>query len=141
VEIEATALITAPPEDVFDFLSDLHNHWRLTARAIRVVQLDGDADGGTVQIRGPLGLARTAHTRVTAARAPRLLIGIAELPSGTRARVSWTLAGRMNNTRVRLAADIEHTAPLDRALLALGGRAYMTRVFERTLERLAERFS
>jgi uncharacterized protein YndB with AHSA1/START domain len=141
VEIAATALIPAPPEDVFDFLSDLHNHWRLTARAIRVVQLDGDADGGTVRIRGPLGLGRTAHTRVTAAREPRLIIGVAQLPSGTRARVSWTLAGRVNNTRVRLAAEIEQAGPLDRALLALGGRAYMTRVFEGTLERLAERFS
>jgi hypothetical protein len=140
-EIEAAALVPASPEEVFDFLSDLRNHWRLTDRAIRVVQLDGDADGGVVRIRGPIGLGRTAETRVTAARAPRLMIGVAELAGGTRARVSWTLAGRMNSTRVRLAADIEHAGPLDRALLALGGRAYMRGVFDRTLSRLVERFS
>jgi carbon monoxide dehydrogenase subunit G len=139
-DIEAAALVPAPPEEVFDFLSDLGNHWRLTARAVRLVELDGDADGGVVRIRGPLRLGRTAHTRVTASRAPRLLIGVAELGGGTRARVSWTLAARVNQTRVRLAAHVEHAAPLDRVLLALGGRAYMRRVFERTLERLAERF-
>jgi hypothetical protein len=68
------------------------------------------------------------------------MIGVAELPGGTRARVSWTLAGRVNRTRVRLAADIERTAPLDRVVLALGGRAYMQRLFRRTLEQLVERF-
>jgi carbon monoxide dehydrogenase subunit G len=141
VELEATALIPAPPEDVFDFLSDLDNHWRLTGRHVNVVRLNGDRDGGTVQIRGPLGIRRTAETKVTASRAPRLIIGVAELPSGTRARVSWTLAGRMNQTRVKLAADVEHTTLVARVLLTLGGRTWMTRMFERALGRLADRFS
>ena len=138
--IEAEALIPAPREEVYAFLSDLRNHWLLTARAISVVQLDGDSDGGTVRIRGPAGIGRTARTRVTAQREPRLIIGVAELPGGTRARVSWTLADRVGKTRVRLAADVERTTPFDRVLLAIGGRAYMQRVFSRTLDRLAERF-
>jgi len=141
VEFEATALIPAPPEDVFEFLCDLENHWRLTGRHVNVVSLNGDRDGGTVQIRGPLGIRRTARTKVTASRGPRLIIGVAELPSGTRARVSWTLAGRMNQTRVKLAADVERAAVVDRLVLALGGRAWMTRMFERALGRLADRFS
>jgi uncharacterized protein YndB with AHSA1/START domain len=140
VEIEAAALVPAPPEEVFEFLCDLENHWRLTGRRVAVLGLNGDRDGGTVRVRGPLGLGRTAQTKVTAVRSPRLLIGVAELPSGTRARVSWTLAGRMDKTRVKLAASVEHATPLDRALLVLGGRIWMTRMFQRTLERLAERF-
>jgi uncharacterized protein YndB with AHSA1/START domain len=139
-DIEAAALVPASPEEVFAFLSDLGNHWRLTDRRIKVVQLNGDKDGGVVRVQGPLGVSRTAHTRVTAAREPRLLIGVAELDGGTRARVSWTLAGRVSQTRVRLAAEVEHATPLDRLLLALGGRAWMRRTFRRTLERLAERF-
>jgi hypothetical protein len=139
-DIEAAALVPAPPEEVFGFLCDLENHWRLTGRRVEVLSLNGDRDGGTVRIRGPLGLRRTAVTKVTAARNPRLLIGVAELPSGTRARVSWTLAGRLGQTRVRLAADVEHAAPLDRLMLAVGGRAWMTHVFERALERLTARF-
>jgi carbon monoxide dehydrogenase subunit G len=139
-DIEAAALIPAPPEEVFEFLCDLSNHWRLTGRHLKAVELNGDKDGATVRIRGPLGLRRTAHTHVTASRRPRLIIGVAQLEGGTRARVSWTLAGRMNQTRVRLAADVEHVAPLDRVLLALGGRVWMRRMFRHALARLARRF-
>jgi carbon monoxide dehydrogenase subunit G len=140
-DIEAAALIPAPPEEVFEFLSDLANHWRLAGRHVTVVSVDGAGDGGVVRVNGPLGLVRrTARTHVTASRQPRLMIGIAELGDGTRARVSWTLAGRMNQTRVRLAADVEHAAPLDRLLLALGGRFWMRRMFRHALARLAERF-
>jgi uncharacterized protein YndB with AHSA1/START domain len=140
-DIEAAALVAAPPEEVFEFLSDLANHWRLTDRQVKVLSLNGTNDGGVVRIRGPLGLSRTAHTRVTASREPRLIIGIAELDGGTRARVSWTLAGRANKTRVRLAADVEHATPRDRLLLALGGKVWMRRMFRRTLGQLTERFT
>ena len=72
------------------------------------------------------------------------LHGLAEIgepdESPTRARVSWTLAGRLAQTRVLLKAEIEQAQPLDRLLLALGGRAWLRRSFDRTLERLARRF-
>ncbi len=139
-DIEAAALIPAPPEEVFEFLCDLANHWRLAGRHLTVVSLSDGGDGGVVRINGPLGMRRTARTQVTASRQPRLMIGIAELEGGTRARVSWTLAGRMNQTRVRLAADVEHASALDRLLLALGGRLWMRRVFRHALARLAQRF-
>ena len=143
--VEAAALVPAPPEEVFDFLSDLGNHWRLTDRFVRVVELigppDGPADGGTVRLRGPFGLHRTVRTHVSAARRPRLMIGIAEIGSSTRARVSWTLGGRLGQTRVLLSAEVEHASPGDRLLLALGGRIWLERLFERTLARLAQRFA
>jgi hypothetical protein len=144
-DVEAAALIQAPPEDVFAFLSDLRNHWRLADRFVEVVTLEssdgGPADGGTVRVRGPLGLRRTAVTRVVAAREPRLMIGTAELEGGTRARVSWVLGKRLNATRVRLAAEIERAGVLDRALLALGGRWWLQRRFASTLERLSSEFA
>jgi uncharacterized protein YndB with AHSA1/START domain len=141
-EIEAVALVPAAPEEVFAFLSELANHWRLLDSHVEVLELDGaPADRAVVRLRGPLGVRRTVSTRVTAAREPRLIIGTAELGAGTRARVSWTLAGRLGNTRVRLAAEVEHAEPLDRMLLALGGRSWLRRRFAFGLERLAERFS
>jgi Polyketide cyclase / dehydrase and lipid transport len=140
--IEAAALVPAGPEEVFGFLSDLGNHWRLASRFVEVVELEsagngGSADRGRVRLRGPLGMRRTARTRVTAARPPRLLIGVAEIPGGTRARVSWTLASRLGETRVRLAAEVEDARPLDRLLLALGGRRWLERRFSETLDALA----
>lgn len=148
-EIEATALVPATPEEVFRFLSDLSNHWRLVDKLVEVVSVEGDPpDRAVVRLRGPLGLRRTVRTRVTAARAPRLIIGVAELgdggssgSGGTRALVSWTLAGRLGQTRVRLAAEVEHATRLDRLLLTLGGRAWLRRRFASGLERLAERFA
>ena len=141
-DIEATAIVPASPEDVFDFLSDLRNHWRLADRFVKVVTLEASdgarADGGTVRVRGPLGVRRTATTRVVATRPARLMIGTAELDGGTRARVSWTLAGRLGDTRVRLAAEIEHAGPLDHVLLLVGGRWWLRRVFEKTLDRLTD---
>ena len=141
MEIEATALVPAPPDDVFDFLGDLENHWRLTGSRVQVLGLNGERNGASVQIRGPLGLRRTARTKVTASRSPRLILGVAELPGGTRARVSWTLAPHSRETRVALVAEVEHATVLDRFLLAVGGRRWMAHMFDRSLERLAERFS
>src|SRR4051812_7087992 len=141
-EIEAVALVPAAPEDVFAFLSDLENHWRLLDTHVDVVELDGSPPNrAIVRLRGPLGVRRTVHTRVTAAREPRLIIGVAELGDGTRALVSWTLAARLGQTRVRLAAEVEHATAFDRLLLALGGHAWLEHRFAFGLERLAERFA
>ena len=138
--IEAEALVPAAPEDVFEFLVPLGNHWRIADPFIEVLELDEGGRGGRVRLHGPLGVRRTARTSVTAVHSPRLIIGTAELPGGTRARVSWTLADRLGSTRVRLAAEVEHARGPDRLLLALGGRLWLRRRFARTLERLAERF-
>lgn len=138
-EIEAVALVPAAPEDVFAFLSELANHWLLLDSHVDVVEVERDR--AIVRLRGPLGVRRTVHTRVTVVREPRLIIGIAELGDTTRARVSWTLAGRLGDTRVRLAAEVEQTGLLDRMALALGGRAWLERRFAYGLERLAERFT
>ena len=140
--IEAAALVPAEPEEVFDFLSDFANHCRLASRFVEVVELEssrngGAADRGIVRLRGPFGLRRTVTTKVTAARPPRLMIGTAEIAGGTRARVSWTLARRLGETRVRLAAEVDSTSGLDRVLLALGGRRWLQRRFEETLGALA----
>jgi uncharacterized protein YndB with AHSA1/START domain len=143
--IEADGVVPASPGEVFDFLSDLANHWRLVDRFVEVIELDGPPgaapDSGLVRLRGPLGVRRTVRTRVSAARRPRLIVGTAELGEHTLARVSWTLAGRPGQTRVRLAAEVEHVGTLDRLLLELGGRAWLRRRFAHALEALAQRFA
>lgn len=143
-DVEATALVPAHPEEVFAFLDDLGNHWIVADRFVEVVELHrpgGDrAEGGTVRLRGPLGVRRTVVTRVVAIKPPRLLIGTAEVGGQTRARVSWALAEHRGSTRVRLAAGIECASRLDRALLALGGRMWLRRRFGATLDGLVAEF-
>lgn len=127
--------VASPPGDVFDFLADLRNHWRLASGIVSIVDLDGDgadADGGSIELRGPLGLARTARTRIVRATEPSegvggVIDGVAETPAGTLVRVAWNLAPAPEGTLVALDLVVERAAPLDRALLALGGRRWLER--------------
>jgi hypothetical protein len=144
-EISAAALVPAAPEEVFAFLSDLENHWLLADRFVEVLTLDrrdgGDARGGSVRVQGPLGLGRTATTRVAATDPPKSMTGTADLTGGTRAVIRWTLAGAGGGTRVELAAHLEKTGRLDWFLLALGGRMWIRRRFAAILQTLSRSFS
>jgi hypothetical protein len=146
--IEAVGEVPATRDGVFAFLAALPNHWGLANRWIEVLSLQAppeapagsDPDGGVVQICGPLGIRRTARTQVLAADPPSRISGRAELPGGTAATVTWVLKEASPGTRVRLEAEVETSSPLDRLLLALGGRAWMRRRFATVLESLAAQF-
>ena len=138
--VNVSHLVPAGPEQVFEFLSDLENHWQLADGAIAVLHVE-PGDGGRVRMRGPLGVRRTAVTSVDAVDPPRALSGTARVGSRTRARVMWKLepdGGRA--TCVTLSARVEDASPLDRLLLLAGGRAWLESRFGRILSTLAERF-
>ena len=137
--IEATRVVAATPEAVFRFLSKLENHWALAGRWVEVVELEDSS--GRVRIHGPLGLRRTASTRVVDAVPDHAMHGVAELSGGTRARIGWEMNEDAGGTAVRLSADVEHTTLPDRLLLALGGRAWMARHFDAILVRLGEQLA
>lgn len=132
--IAARVRVPAPAEQLYALLADLREHWRLAGRW--VIPLELAADGGVVRLRGPLGIARTARTRVVEMHEPTRLAGEADL-GGTRAAVSWLLEPDGEDTWVTLRADVLRATPLDRALLALGGRAWLRGRFRVTVERLA----
>jgi hypothetical protein len=94
------------------------------------------ADGGRVRVKGPLGLSRVAQTAVVAADRPRLLTGTAELGRTTRGAVRWEIEAVVRGTsRVRFTAQVERASPLDKALLACGGRWWLARIVARAVER------
>lgn len=146
--IAAEALVPAPAEEVFGYLSDLRNHWELADRFIEVVSLERSADageagpatGGRVRIRGPFGLRRTAATRVVAVEPTHRMAGCAHVGRRTTAEVRWTLNAGRGRTRVRLEARVLGAGVLDRVLLGLGGRAWLRRSFAGVLARLGQRF-
>lgn len=144
--IAAEAVVPGSAREVFAFLADLENHWLLTGPLVRVVHLSGPAaarDGGTVRIGGPLGLGRTARTKVIEADGPESMAGRAEIGERTRAAIRWTILPDTGDERcrVRLEATVERAGPLDRLILALGGRHLMRRLFRRTVDELARRFA
>jgi uncharacterized protein YndB with AHSA1/START domain len=136
--IEAERVVAASPEAVFRFLSRLENHWKLTGRWVEAVSIDDGS--GRVRIHGPLGLRRTAATTVSDAHPNHVIHGTAELSGGTLARVAWEFSEDAGGTAVRLSAEVEQAALPDRLLLALGGRAWMTRRFDAILARLDAQF-
>jgi Polyketide cyclase / dehydrase and lipid transport len=130
----AQAPVAAPVPVLYAFLVDLERHWELVPDLVEVVS--ARRDGAVLRLRGPLGLRRTVRTRVTGARAPHELTGRAETAGGSLATVGWTLAPRADHTHVSLSADVERVAPLDRLLLALGGRRWLDRALARAVSRL-----
>ena len=140
--IAAEREVARSPEEVFAFLADLENHWLIADRFVEVVDLEGPPGarhGGRVRVRGPLGVRRTATTRVLSSEPRTRMQGGAWIGARTHARVEWTLEPSGSRTRVRLEATVQDASALDRLLLALGGRRWMQRRFETTLEGLAER--
>ena len=140
--VRAVRLIAAPREEVFAFLADLENHWLITDRFVRVLNLDGPRGarrGGTVLIRAPLGLSRTASIRVEEARPPAELIGSAAVGDGTLARVHWSLSKQGGGTRAELTAHLITASRLDRILWSGGGRFWMRRRLQRALAGLDAR--
>lgn len=132
-------MVSASPDAVFAFLARLENHWKLAGRWVEPLSIDETT--GEISIHGPLGLRRTARTTVIDATPSTGMHGTAELSGGTVANVAWELSEDPGGTRVRLSAEVEHAAPLDRLLLALGGRAWMRRRFGAILARLDEQLA
>jgi hypothetical protein len=91
-------------------------------------------------MRGPLGLGRTATTRVVSTESPVAITGTADVSGGTQAVIRWSLGRDRGTTRIELAAHLERTGLLDRLLLALGGRRWIRRRFASILQTLARHF-
>ena len=124
------------PEHVYAFLAVLENHWRLDDRLLRLERLDHGAHGSRIVIRGPLGIRRTAHIRLTASEPSRRVVGTAEVGERTQARVTWTITPAGAGSLVRVEASVLRAGALDRLLLVAGGGRWMRRRFARVLEQL-----
>ena len=135
--IAASGRVPAPPVVVFVLLADLSSHWRLIDRWTQIADVAPDGRSATVRLRGPLGLRRTAQTRVVVSRPPYALEGEARVGPRTIGRVRWALAPDGDATLVVLSADVPAASPLDRALLALGARRWLRSRFADALARLA----
>jgi hypothetical protein len=132
--IAAERAITHPPEHVFEFLSDLRNHWRLERRFLELDEMA--RDGGTIRLTGPFRISRKARTRVLESTAPSHLAGRADLRGGTVGLVRWEVRDAPGGSLVRLTAEVPEAWWPDRMFLALGGRRWFRGLFERALTNL-----
>lgn len=137
--LQARRRVPRPAAELYEQLSDLRGHWSLAGRWVQTVELRDD--GGTVRVRGPLGLRRTIATSLTETVPDECVVGEARA-GRTHAAISWLLepdpeGPQAPATVVTLRAEILEAGPLDRALLALGGARWMQGRFRTTLDRLA----
>ena len=150
MEISTRRTLPVGPEEAFAFLSRPDNHRRLATARVALRELDvtnhGELRGAAMMLRGPLWLRRPARTRVVSMRRPAHLAGTARVGSGTEVEVRWELVGAgpgagagagAEATVAVLTATVTRAAIADRLLLAVGGRAWVRRLFAATLERLA----
>jgi uncharacterized protein YndB with AHSA1/START domain len=133
--IAAERAISAPPERVYEFLADLRNHWRLEEGAFLELD-DVDESGGSIRLRGPLGLSRTVQTQVLEAEPYTRVAGRADLRGGTVGLIAWEIRPDGSGSRVRLSAEVAEASVPDRLVLMLGGRRWFRSLFERALENL-----
>ncbi len=136
--LSADRLVAQAPEQVYAFLAELDNHWHLNDRYLRLERLNDDRRGGSIVIGTPLGLRRTARTRVLITLRPARLAGAAAVGKHTTARVHWNIEPRDEGARVELEATVMAAGAFDQLLLSLGGRWWLRRRFHSVLDLLAE---
>ena len=134
--IQSSRLLPHTPERVFEFLSDLSNHWQLEDAFIGVNGVR--AGGAHILIRGPLGISRRGTPR-SSPQLPRRTCARAAVGTRTVGLVAWDIAAAGGGSRVTLSAGVERASLSDRALLVLGGRRWLRRRFEHVLETLGRR--
>jgi hypothetical protein len=135
--VASSLLVRAPAHAVYDFLERLPNHALITGDGLRVEGVADDGMSALISMRGPLGIRRTARTRVTTRHRPRAFGGTAEVGRRTRAYVHWVIEYADAGSLVTLTATILRAGALDRLLLTIGGRQWLARSFDRALALLA----
>ena len=135
--VTSALLMRAPAHAVYGFLEPLANHALFTGRRLRLEGVSADGLGARIAIRGPLGIRRTAHTKVTNLEPPSRFGGTAAVGRRTMAYVHWGIDRAGAGSRVTLTATIVRAGVLDRLLLALGGKWWLARSFDRAVALLA----
>jgi uncharacterized protein YjiS (DUF1127 family) len=137
--VGAERVVGHEPSAVYDFLARLANHHHLGDRYLQLASVDGDQRGGRIVIGSPVGIRRTASTKVTTSCAPEEFGGTASVGRRTQAQVLWRIEPAGSHSLVSLQATVHRAGFVDRALFALGGRWWLRRRFRAALGRLDRR--
>lgn len=138
--IEASRRLSAPPDVVLKFLTDLDNHALLAPESVRVLSCDRQHGLNTralVRLRGPLAIHRTATTELLR-MTESSIIGRTKIGDTTVASVVWRIQALHSGSFVTLCATVDAASPLDALLLRFGARRWLARRFAAALEHLSQ---
>lgn len=142
--VSVSTVISAPREQVFDYLADIANHseftdhylvdWHLT-RADSV----GRGAGARFRVKTPGNRFSWADVSFAEVERPHRILEIGRTGKNNRIRTlgSWELAqAASGTTRVRFTLQTFPATLSDRLLESFGARSWMRRKTERALRRL-----
>jgi uncharacterized protein YndB with AHSA1/START domain len=142
--LTVSILISAPREQVFDYLQDIANHAEFTDHYLvdwRLLREDsvGQGAGARFRVKAPGGRFAWGDSTFAEVSPPRRIVEVGRTGKGNRVRTLgvYELApGPSNTTRVSFTLQTESKVLSDRILEALGQRAWLKRKNERALKRL-----
>ncbi|MDQ3739379.1 MAG: SRPBCC family protein [Actinomycetota bacterium] len=128
--ITSSVLVDRPREEVYEYLSDIANHWEFTDHHLREVHMtreDTYGVGAGMRYRQPTPLNRFdwAELTITDMEPPRRIVekGRGGKYNRIRSVAVWTLEpAHGGGTRVTLTYETQPRFPSDRLIEALGRR-------------------
>jgi len=132
--VSASIIVSAPREQVFDYLQDIANHPEFTDHYLvdwHLTRIDSVGRGAGARFRVKAPLNRFSWADVT-------FVEVGRTGKNNRVRTLgvYELSEAARGTRVRLTLRTEPATAWDRVLEALGGRAWIKRKNARALQRL-----
>ncbi len=142
--VTATTVISAPREQIFDYLADIANHSEFTDHYLvdwHLTRIDsvGRGAGARFRVKAPGNRFSWAEVSFAQVERPHRIIEVGRTGKNNRVRTvgEWELAqGASGTTRVRFTLQTMPATLSDRLLDALGARAWTRRKTERSLRRL-----
>jgi uncharacterized protein YndB with AHSA1/START domain len=142
--VTVSTVISAPREQVFDYLQDIANHSEFTDHYLvdwHLTRVDsvGRGAGARFRVKAPLNRFGWADVTFVEVERPYRIVEVGRTGKNNRIRtlgVYELTAGVSGTTRLRFTLQTEPQMLSDRLLESLGARAWMRRKGDRALRRL-----
>jgi uncharacterized protein YndB with AHSA1/START domain len=141
--VSASIIVSAPREQVFDYLQDIANHPEFTDHYLvdwHLTRIDsvGRGAGARFRVKAPLNRFSWADVTFVEVERPHRIVEVGRMGKNNRVRTLgvYELSEAAGGTRVRLTLRTEPATTWDRVSEALWGRAWIKRKNARALQRL-----
>jgi uncharacterized protein YndB with AHSA1/START domain len=144
--VSVSIVISAPPEQVFDYLQDIANHPQFTDHYLvdwHLTRIDsvGRGAGARFRVKAPGNRFSWGDVTFAEVERPHRIVEIGRTGKNNRIRTLgvYELApAAAGATRVRLTLETVPATRVDRLMERLGGRAWLRRKNRRAMHRLRE---
>jgi uncharacterized protein YndB with AHSA1/START domain len=142
--LTVSIVVSAPREQVFDYLRDLANHPEFTDHYLvdwHLTRIDsvGEGAGARFRVKAPFNRFNWADVTFSEVEAPHRIVEVGRTGKNNRIRTLgvYDLApAAAGGTRVSFTLQTVPATPSDKFLESLGGRSWMRRKNHKAMKRL-----